>query len=597
MKYLIPIFFIFLIGLLPCVVFAQDFSPAQQREIEEQANRLLQRYVVYGTLTENTQTISDDYVNTFLSLFSNKQVEVYNDGSMPDVEATYLQVGNYVQTMSTYYPEGVVISLEGKEFISSPYYILSTSDYGIDVKCTKYISGYTKEETIMSEAFPLVFSIRFSKSLKKFSIDNIRHLDDRLVIENPVLPTEIETPPEVIAPEVVAIPTPPEAAAIPTPEVVDVPTPEIPIETPPPAKQETEQPDLADLPATKKPTRVKVKAKQPKEKKKPTEKEPEKKMIRKERKEYRQMVGQLEGRGLFANLRVGIDLGNTQVDISNISNSYPGLQASTSISPTAQLGISYFFNNNWGIGGGITYRSYNTNLSYNSPYNFTILDSVDVDEDPFKNRALDTEVINEKYQFPILQAAISLQFKRPLNERIGVYAGAGLQFAKIPLKPRASITFDKLITKNEYHIFLTEDPHKVLTFDDDIIIHSLSPKNEAEADVLAQYDLYDYDFYNVESYDLRFLTQEIERPINLVIEGGFSLALTNRLQLRGGLSYIQGLKTLKKEGVINEEIIDVIQEGASKSVYSQYNSFLEQSNKITTRHLNLQVGLIFELDR
>ncbi len=599
--------------LIPFIVEAQSFSPAQKRVIEENANRVIQRYTIYGTLTENTSTISLDYVEVFSELFTSPKTQVYQDASLPNVTTNYLEVSDYIQRLQAYYPEGIVISLENKKF-GEPYLILSDGNYQIDLYATKFISGYTKEETIMSEEYPLVFSIRFDKQLKNFTIHEIRlqeenppdlatnteppasnekPIEEQLPTEEtsdiPVEDTEIEvepyTPPVVKEePE-----TPPVVKEEPeTPPVVEVePTPTEP--------QEDTEPEIADIPITEpqeetQETRVRVKAK-----KEPKEKDPEKEQIKKEKKEFRQMVGQTEGRGLFVKLNLGLDLGNTQVDVSNLSSTYQ-LSTSSPLSPFAKVGLVYFINQNIGFGFGLGYRSYATQINLDQRFEQSE-NGFDIDNDEYIQRNYLADNIKEKYAFPFIEGEISLNFKYQLNERIGIFANIGGQRGLLRLNTNSTVTIGELVTQNTYGASFLIDPFTQLTATGSVPIFSYIPLDEAEAEVLDKYDIYNDAFRNSTNYTLSLKEIEVDPPLNLFLEAGLSLSLTNRLKARVGAAYFIGLNKLKEQGEIANSFFNVEQVDIKSEVDTKYESFLQQSNALSTRHLSFQIGLILELDR
>ncbi|MCB2221563.1 MAG: formylglycine-generating enzyme family protein [Bacteroidetes bacterium] len=167
----------FVIFLLIVSVFpdlkGQDFTDRDMEKLQNSISYLLDDYKTYfnliGDINETQADRMDAYTYSFLKLFRNENVNVYNDLDPTGETSTLPQVKNYAANIITWYTEtGITADFENETTISTPVKI-STNQYYINVFVTKSISGLYMGKTYNKQTNNLEFRLAFVKDEKGIS--------------------------------------------------------------------------------------------------------------------------------------------------------------------------------------------------------------------------------------------------------------------------------------------------------------------------------------------------------------------------------------------------------------------------------------------
>jgi hypothetical protein len=184
------ILFLFLVYIQIPELVAIEFSVKEKSIIYTNAVKVLDNYQTVinhmgeFVVTDIEKAKSD--AESFLEMFVNRQVLIYNDLDPAHKLSEFYEAETYASNIILWYPDGLSVSLDlGNARVSD---IMTHEDnvYSIDILTKKSINGNYLNQTINKNVEELTFRIAFSlqnKSLGSFKIVGVRSSSSNYVID------------------------------------------------------------------------------------------------------------------------------------------------------------------------------------------------------------------------------------------------------------------------------------------------------------------------------------------------------------------------------------------------------------------------------
>lgn len=153
---------------------AQTLNNQQRREINEAVLSFIDDYGKYSTFTLNYNGISDNYVNSFLSLFA-EDAFIYNDITPSNKVSDEVKPTDYVELFKDYYFNGIGIKL--RDILFETPTILSDEKYTMVIDLLKEGYGFSKTNVYYRDTIPLTLTIGFdydTTGVRNLKIENIQ---------------------------------------------------------------------------------------------------------------------------------------------------------------------------------------------------------------------------------------------------------------------------------------------------------------------------------------------------------------------------------------------------------------------------------------
>lgn len=153
-------------------VNSEDFTPEDLLKVQTEIKTVLQDYTQMLALLGDPQEIAEDkvhYRETFLALFKEPSVRVYNDIS-PEPETNLISVSDYISGYTADYPSGVnnlAINVDSSKLGQ----VIKADDgsFYTYTDVNKFFSGSYRGKEAFRQMFPLTFRISFTASGKTYS--------------------------------------------------------------------------------------------------------------------------------------------------------------------------------------------------------------------------------------------------------------------------------------------------------------------------------------------------------------------------------------------------------------------------------------------
>lgn len=183
------IFLLFLIiqvqGLL-----AVEFSAKEKSVIYTKGIDLLRNYqTILNSMGESAVTDVDKAKSSsesFLELFVNRQVLLFNDLDPTHRLSEFYEAETYASNIILWYPDGIVINLDLTNARVGDIMTHEENVYSIDIMVTKSINGNYLNETLNKNNEELTFRIAFgleNKEFTNFRIVGIRNASSTIVVD------------------------------------------------------------------------------------------------------------------------------------------------------------------------------------------------------------------------------------------------------------------------------------------------------------------------------------------------------------------------------------------------------------------------------
>ena len=168
-KYLLLIFFL---SLIVFSTYGQELTNEQNTELKEKVTDLLNKYALYGDLTNDGISISQSYKTEFKRLFKNfLSPVIYND--LNNEYAQYISVDNYISIIETTFPKGIEIKIDTISIICKEPIPTEQSDkFYVTVICEKSIYGLSDADKFYTTNITSYFTISFD--LSDNNINNLK---------------------------------------------------------------------------------------------------------------------------------------------------------------------------------------------------------------------------------------------------------------------------------------------------------------------------------------------------------------------------------------------------------------------------------------
>lgn len=184
--------YIFLLLLLTYspVLLGVEFSSKEKSIIYTNAIKVLDNYQTIinqiGNFVVNDIEKAKSSSESFLELFVNRQVMIYNDLDPAHKLSEFYEAETYSSNIILWYPDGIAISLDLANAKVSEIMTHEESVYSIDLLVKKSINGNYLNQTLNKTVEELTFRIAFgleNKSLTNFKIVGIRNAASNSVID------------------------------------------------------------------------------------------------------------------------------------------------------------------------------------------------------------------------------------------------------------------------------------------------------------------------------------------------------------------------------------------------------------------------------
>jgi hypothetical protein len=157
---------------LPTLLKSQAYNSVEDSLIRSAADSLIYAYQWYGSLTEDDETISENYMITFKGLFA-PSAFVFNDINTPVDTGKNITVDDYINGVRQMFPMGISISLEEVD-IDDPQRSADKKSGYIKAYAVKNIVGLTTGDDYYNETFDVTLTIGYDAGLTDFKILGIR---------------------------------------------------------------------------------------------------------------------------------------------------------------------------------------------------------------------------------------------------------------------------------------------------------------------------------------------------------------------------------------------------------------------------------------
>lgn len=168
--------------------YAQSLTPNEQNQVKDKINSLVSDFVKYGTLTENSTSVSDDYYQKLLAVFTSQNARIYNILPIPKEVEKYT-LSQFYEVVKVQYSSGLSIEADLSQIQFSEFvYRSSFSGSYYQIHATLNVKIVTKfEETLtLRKESKLNFLFKVPKNLDKLdelTIEGIYN-DEQLAIES-----------------------------------------------------------------------------------------------------------------------------------------------------------------------------------------------------------------------------------------------------------------------------------------------------------------------------------------------------------------------------------------------------------------------------
>ncbi len=167
---------------------AADFTEKEKAIIYTNAVKVLEDYQTIinqmGESVVNNVEKAKSNAESFLELFVNRQVWVYNDLDPEHKLSKFYEAETYSNNIILWYPDGITINLDLADARVSDIITHDENVYSIDILVKKSINGNYLNQTINKNTEELTFRIAFNlenKSLGKFRIVGVRSAESNFV--------------------------------------------------------------------------------------------------------------------------------------------------------------------------------------------------------------------------------------------------------------------------------------------------------------------------------------------------------------------------------------------------------------------------------
>ena len=169
---------------------ADDFTEKEKSVIYTNAIKVLEDYS--SILNQIGESVVKDIdqsksgAESFLELFVNRQVLVFNDLDPAHKLSEFYEAETYCNSLILWYPDGITINLDLENARVSEILKHDATIYSLDILAKKTINGNYRNETVNRNVEELTFRIAFStenKSPDKFRIVGIRNASSNLMID------------------------------------------------------------------------------------------------------------------------------------------------------------------------------------------------------------------------------------------------------------------------------------------------------------------------------------------------------------------------------------------------------------------------------
>ena len=184
--FLLLIFFFFQFPFLKAV----EFSVKEKAIIYTNAIKLMENYeaminqIGISVVTDIEKAKSN--AESFLELFVNRQVLIFNDLDPAHALSEFYEAGTYSSNIILWYPDGLSVKLDLSGAKVSDIMSHGDNVYSIDILAKKTISGNYMNQTMNRNVEELLFRIAFgmeNKSLTRFRIVGVRSVSSNYVID------------------------------------------------------------------------------------------------------------------------------------------------------------------------------------------------------------------------------------------------------------------------------------------------------------------------------------------------------------------------------------------------------------------------------
>jgi hypothetical protein len=182
--------FLFLVFTLIPGLKAVEFSVKEKSIIYTNAIKVLENYQTIinqmGEFVVNDIEKAKSNAESFLELFVNRQVLIFNDLDPAHKLSEFYEAETYSNSIILWYPDGITIKLDLENAKVSDIMTHEENVYSIDILVNKSINGNYLNQTLNKNAEELTFRIAFgleNKSLANFKIVGIRNASSNYVID------------------------------------------------------------------------------------------------------------------------------------------------------------------------------------------------------------------------------------------------------------------------------------------------------------------------------------------------------------------------------------------------------------------------------
>jgi hypothetical protein len=139
--------------------YCQSLTGPQRRIVNESLLELINYYENYSRFTTDNNSISENYIKSFNSLFTS-DASLYLDITPSNKVSDPVNLSEYVAIFRKYYSNGIGIKLHNILFDLPEY--LNNNSYKIKIELSKEFYGYSKTNINYRDTIPLVFTVLFN---------------------------------------------------------------------------------------------------------------------------------------------------------------------------------------------------------------------------------------------------------------------------------------------------------------------------------------------------------------------------------------------------------------------------------------------------
>lgn len=181
--------FLFIFFLIP-ISKGIEFSEKEKAVIQTNSLKLLENYQLLSNLIGES-VVTDigkakSGSESFLELFVNRQVLIYNDLDPSHKLSEFYEAETYSNNIILWYPDGISMSLDLANARVSEIISHEENVYSIDILVKKQLNGNYLNQTLNKNTEELTFRIAFGPEIKNpanFRIVGIRRSDSNYVID------------------------------------------------------------------------------------------------------------------------------------------------------------------------------------------------------------------------------------------------------------------------------------------------------------------------------------------------------------------------------------------------------------------------------